>query len=314
MVYPMYYIYLRLLTVDEVFTFKKHSIYFAMPILCFLFYVVGIIITDSSDYHVWLYNKQTHLTTNSLTYLNVVSQLIRFVFIVQVIFIMLASSKLLKRYSDIAEQYYSDVDDGKNRNVKFINTSMIVAGLSSIVLAALSRYYFLNETVLIGIASFIFSSLLFMIGYMGFKQKSADTQLSLVGANISDTSFNTSVLKEFTNEMANNVLISKIVELFENQKLYLNDDLTIVDLANIMGTNRTYISQVINQKYNQNFCSFVNNFRIEEVKRVILSDPTSSNQDLAEKCGFTSPDTLKRVVKNITGMSVTELKNHLLKK
>ncbi|GAB1415091.1 hypothetical protein MASR2M117_04970 [Paludibacter sp.] len=227
---------------------------------------------------------------------------------------MLASSKLLKRYSDIAEQYYSDVDDGKNRNVKFINTSMIVAGLSSIVLAALSRYYFLNETVLIGIASFIFSSLLFMIGYMGFKQKSADTQLSLVGANISDTSFNTSVLKEFTNEMANNVLISKIVELFENQKLYLNDDLTIVDLANIMGTNRTYISQVINQKYNQNFCSFVNNFRIEEVKRVILSDPTSSNQDLAEKCGFTSPDTLKRVVKNITGMSVTELKNHLLKK
>jgi transcriptional regulator GlxA family with amidase domain len=58
----------------------------------------------------------------------------------------------------------------------------------------------------------------------------------------------------------------------------------------------------------------VNNFRVEEVKRVILKDPSATNQILAEKCGFSSADSLKRVIKNMTGMSVTELKNSLLKK
>jgi YesN/AraC family two-component response regulator len=114
-------------------------------------------------------------------------------------------------------------------------------------------------------------------------------------------------------EISNNLLINKIIHLFEKQRIYLNESLTIVDLANLTGTNRTYISHIINQHYHQNFCTFVNNFRVEEVKRNIIKEPSATNQILAESCGFSSADSLKRVIKNMTGMSVTELKSHLLK-
>ena len=93
----------------------------------------------------------------------------------------------------------------------------------------------------------------------------------------------------------------------------MNENLNIMDIANLTGTNRTYISHLINQYYQQNFCTFVNTFRIKEVKSYIKSDPTCTNNILAEKCGFSSTDSLKRVVKNLTGMTVTELKNDLTK-
>ena len=41
LVYPMYYIYIRLLTVDDRFEVKKHSIFLILPLLIFVLYVKG---------------------------------------------------------------------------------------------------------------------------------------------------------------------------------------------------------------------------------------------------------------------------------
>ncbi|OJV38052.1 MAG: hypothetical protein BGO29_08790 [Bacteroidales bacterium 36-12] len=313
MVYPMYYVYLRLLTVDIKFSIKKHIFYFIAPVVLTILYMFGVIFTDFNDYQIWLFDKSTTLT--GLTYINFVFVVIRFVFIIQVILVLILSLRLLKKYSTVAEHYFSDIEDSKHRNVKLLNTSVLLTGLSSIIIALLGKYYFQNDIVLIGFASVIFSSLLFLVGYMGFKQKSTDSQFSLMLEDEEDRKNNeVNDVVQLTNDNTSNNLSEKILDLFENEKLYLNENLTILDLANMLGTNRTYISQIINQYFNQNFCSLVNNFRVEEVKRNILSNHTITNNMLAENCGFTSADTLKRVVKNQTGMSVTELKKHLLKK
>lgn len=111
--------------------------------------------------------------------------------------------------------------------------------------------------------------------------------------------------------MQNHKLDEKLIDLFKNKKIYLKEDLNIVHLANITGSNRTYISHFINKHYQQNFCSFVNSYRIRELTNYLKTDPNATNQNLAEKCGFSSVDSLKRVVKNQTSMSVTELKKSL---
>lgn len=303
----MYFIYLRLLTIDKKFSLKIHFKYLILPFTLFILYLIGYIFSHPEDLRTWLFNR--NITSNSIEiiYLKVIFFLMRFVFVSQAIFLMIKSSKLLKRYADRAEQYYSDIEDSKNSNVTIINNSMILAGVCSIILASLGRDFFVNEIVITAFASIIFSTLLFIIGWMGFKQKSANTDIEI--CNVQD-------IKEETDEnniQSQSVLMSKILYLFDNQKLYLKENLNITDLANLTGTNRTYISQLINNHYHQNFCTFVNTFRIEEIKKCILEDPSCTNQILAEKCGFSSADSMKRVVKNISGLSVTELKNKLIK-
>ena len=307
MVYPMYFIYLRLLTIDNRFSLRIHFKYLILPFSLFILYLIGYIFSDPDDLQTWLFNRNTTTESMEIIYLKVIFFLIRFVFVAQAIFLLIQSSKLLKKYADKAEQYYSDIEDSKNSNVRIINTSMILAGISSVILASLGRDFFVDEITITAFASIIFSTLLFIIGWMGFKQKSVNTAIEI--CNVPD-------IKEEVDENnihLQSVLMSKILYLFENQKLYLKENLNIIDLANLTGTNRTYISQLINNHYHQNFCTFVNTFRIEEIKKCILEDPSCTNQILAEKCGFSSADSMKRVVKNISGLSVTELKSKLIK-
>jgi AraC-like DNA-binding protein len=88
-----------------------------------------------------------------------------------------------------------------------------------------------------------------------------------------------------------------------------------MDVVQTVGTNRTYISAIINQQYNQNFCTFVNSYRIEELERIIHENHDIPNGILAEKSGFGSLNSMKRAIFLKTGLSVNEWrKNQLLSK
>ena len=107
-------------------------------------------------------------------------------------------------------------------------------------------------------------------------------------------------------------ILDKLLKEFEEKKIYLNSELNILDVVKAVGTNRTYISSIINQQYNQNFCSFVNNYRIEELHRVYAENPYFTNEVLAECCGFGSLDSLKRAVFSKTDLSIFEWKKRQL--
>ena len=57
MVYPLYYIYFRLLTVDERFSFSKHARYLLPSTILFLFYVVGILLAPKTEYKMWVFDR-----------------------------------------------------------------------------------------------------------------------------------------------------------------------------------------------------------------------------------------------------------------
>lgn len=307
MVYPMYFIYLRILTVDTAFSFKLHFKYLIPPVLLLLLYLIGFIFSNKGDLEVWIYGRCMPYKVTEIVYLKIIFLLMRIVFVAQAIYLMTKSSKLLIQFADKAEQYYSDIEDTGNYNVKVINTSMIMTLISSVILAVLGRTFFNDNIILIAAASVTFSTLLFIIGWMGFKQKSASP--------ISEPNLivETKVVVDENIIPSQSVLLNKLLHLFEHQKVYLNENLNINHLAVLTGTNRTYISHLINNHFHQNFSTFVNTFRLEEVKKCILEDPTYTNYILAEKCGFNSADSMKRVVKNLSGLSVTELKSKILK-
>lgn len=83
-------------------------------------------------------------------------------------------------------------------------------------------------------------------------------------------------------------LTERIVELVEKDKIFLQPDLKLEDLARMMSTNRTYIYQAINQQMGITFNEFINRQRIAHAEQLIAKNPNLSVNDIAIQSGFAS--------------------------
>ncbi|MBO6524811.1 MAG: AraC family transcriptional regulator [Balneolaceae bacterium] len=100
----------------------------------------------------------------------------------------------------------------------------------------------------------------------------------------------------------------KVEEFMEDEKAFLNPDLTLAELSKMVELPTNQLSKVINTGFGKNFNDFINAYRVEEVKNA-LSDPAYSHFSvlgIAFECGFNSKATFNRVFKRVTGHSPTE--------
>lgn len=93
--------------------------------------------------------------------------------------------------------------------------------------------------------------------------------------------------------------------LIEENQLYIDPNLSLRGVAEMLDTNTKYLSQVVNHKAHCNFQQFVNRYRIDAVKEKI-KDSKYSNLTLfgiARQCGFKNKSTFYKVFKETTGMT-----------
>jgi AraC-like DNA-binding protein len=105
-------------------------------------------------------------------------------------------------------------------------------------------------------------------------------------------------------------LISKLEHLIQVEKIFINEKLSIEDIAIKLDTNSKYISQIINETFNKNFYNYINSYRIEEAKRMLRSELSDkySILGIAQSVGFVSKSTFNVAFKRITGLTPTEFK------
>lgn len=107
-----------------------------------------------------------------------------------------------------------------------------------------------------------------------------------------------------------NELLQRLIELMEKEHVFQDSNLTINDIAYRLKTNYKYISQVINEKLNRNFYHFVNEYRIEQAK-LMLVDKTYDNlslEGIASMVGFHSRSAFNNAFKKYTGLTPTAFK------
>ncbi|RKR82128.1 AraC-like DNA-binding protein [Mucilaginibacter gracilis] len=105
---------------------------------------------------------------------------------------------------------------------------------------------------------------------------------------------------------------AKIEELMDIQKVYLEPELTLTELARKAGTNASLLSKVINKTYGLNFSDYVNRYRVNEVIR-LLEQPAYQNFTLlavAYDAGFNSKSTFNRAFKKVTGVIPKDYQKH----
>ena len=86
---------------------------------------------------------------------------------------------------------------------------------------------------------------------------------------------------------------------------YADSELNLVQIAKHFGINQRVISDSISQKYDCNFKTYINQFRINEAKR-LMSESSLNISEIGYKVGFNSPTNFYRVFKSFTGVSPSE--------
>jgi len=104
----------------------------------------------------------------------------------------------------------------------------------------------------------------------------------------------------------------RILRTMDEKKPYLDCDLTLRELATQVGISYHQASQVINRQMNQRFFSFVNDYRIELAKNMMV-DPATRDMpivELALEVGFKSKSSFYDAFKKVTQMTPTQFKDN----
>jgi AraC-like DNA-binding protein len=110
------------------------------------------------------------------------------------------------------------------------------------------------------------------------------------------------------NDEKREILKNQMVDYIENEKVFLQKDLTIYDVAKALNTNSNYISNILNTMLDCNFVTFINSYRIEEAKKILISKEYSNYtiEAISVIVGFNSKSAFNNAFKNKVGITPSD--------
>jgi len=144
----------------------------------------------------------------------------------------------------------------------------------------------------------------FNLSYYGFNQPVILQELKISkGKNNAQKDGELDTLKRKT-------YLKKLNDYLETEKPYLNSELTINVLAEDVKLPRHYITEILKKELNMNFFTLVNDYRLEEVKKRLMSaeHKECSVLQLALESGFNSKSSFNAIFKQSTGMTPSEFR------
>lgn len=115
----------------------------------------------------------------------------------------------------------------------------------------------------------------------------------------------TTTEKESSKPAEDNKYFQTLERLCAEEKIYRDSSLDRNKVAEILGISPSYVSLIINSITGENFSSYINRYRVEDVKVLILDKDFENYSLLAIglECGFSSKTTYYNSFKKITGMT-----------
>ena len=100
--------------------------------------------------------------------------------------------------------------------------------------------------------------------------------------------------------------MERICKLMETQKTYLDHQLKLSDVAAAVGSNRTAVSNCINQQRGCTFSQFINDYRIAHAKQLMSNQPNLKISEVWMASGFNTESSFFRAFKSVTGTTPAE--------
>lgn len=186
----------------------------------------------------------------------------------------------------------------------FLVTSILIFGAVHFQLLSIE-----NAFALVGITLCL---MLIAFGFYGFRQTAIFSNIDT--GRIADLKIATPEKALYSKSGLTfekiEILANQLNKHMEQEKPFLNEDLNLTLLAEQSQISPPHLSQVINQYFQKNFYDFINQYRVEEAKKRLLSADYRhlSILGIAFDCGFKSKSSFNRYFKKYTGTAPSEFK------
>ncbi|NJB72314.1 AraC-like DNA-binding protein [Saonia flava] len=97
--------------------------------------------------------------------------------------------------------------------------------------------------------------------------------------------------------------ISNKLKLVQDKALFKNANIKLADVAAELNTSPHTLSQYLNDNLGKSFSLFINEYRIEEAKKLLLSNDNFTIEVIGYESGFNSKSTFFTTFKNIVGIT-----------
>ncbi len=108
-------------------------------------------------------------------------------------------------------------------------------------------------------------------------------------------------------------LLNRLFRLMNEEKPYLNKDISLENLATLLNVSAERLAQVINENLEQSFIELISTYRIQEAKRLLVTPEYrhSKMDELARKVGYESMTHFNEAFKKHTEQTPTEYKKRM---
>lgn len=215
------------------------------------------------------------------------------------IFIILYGAYAVKRFNSIIIQSFSSDDRLSLRWMWYILALFLA--LAATWFVATKTQSPLGAAAYNTICSSIFASLCYFIYRQEDMLEILDaSDKEKVKADVTDTPPLT--LKAMDNAGPDYHFAQHLEKVFVEDEIFLNPTLNINDLAQALHTNRTYISNYLNQQLDTSFYEYVNGWRVDKAKQ-LLTNTELTLEEITMQLGFNSLSSFRRYFVSATGLT-----------
>lgn len=298
---PLFFLYVRFLTkATERFCFRD-MIHFIPIVIVYLillpvfFYPAG---EKLAFVEMMMANKQPFIYDIIETFVPV-----------QGVIYTIAVAGLVLKYNDRIKENYSNIEKINLDWLKYLTFAMIFCWLTVAVSHVVDMIVNTNQSFGIVLHTAI-SIIIYSVGYLNLSQPEIFMKpKEIIGKDEAPVKYKKSGLD---NSSAKEIK-EKLINVMEEQKPYLDSDLTLNKLAEIISVSGHHLSEVINSEIGKSYYDFINEYRVEEFINK-LKDPSTANYSLisiAFDSGFKSKTSFNTIFKKHTGKTPSEYKSSI---
>lgn len=236
---------------------------------------------------------------------------VKVIFALEIPPVLVISWRYINTYNQRIENYYSNTEDKTLQPIKLLLAALVIASMISFVVNVIGRNYFMESIWLVAIPAFTFSALILLIGFFGLYQQFSAINLEEDDKRTQDQleTIKPELIKQNAQQTSPadmEYLAKEIRKLMDQEKIFLQPNLKLNDLATRLNTNRNYVYNAINKEIGMSFSDYVNMKRIHYAAFLIEKNPKAILADIAYKSGFSSASSFYRNFKSIMGYSPSE--------
>ena len=298
---PLVFFYVKALTSID-WTFKRmHLVHFIPVVVSYILFIP-----------VYILNTQEKVRLITEAFLNgrfIISPVFYALAVIHILAYLVLSIRKLLAHTITIKNNYSFIE---RLSLTWLRNMLIIF---IVLWFAFATRVFFRSVWVWDISAFLSLLTVYIIGYFGYNQPVIFKKIT--NENLSD------VNREGKRKYATSPLtdresagyVKKLQTLMDSEKLYLQNDLKLSDVSEKMNLPVYYVSQVINEKLDKNFYDFINEYRVEEVKKRLMKKEYDHFTILAAgfDSGFNSKTAFYTAFKRITGVTPLEFKNRVIK-